>query len=328
MRLEFQKNIASSQFTLPFVSIIAILLWVLLPTAHQGLFDINQHGLWSLLPAFVTSGSVGKYVAMGLSALGVYLIAELTNSNILLRISSRMLSSTLALFLGIILCLHSVAPGHVVMIMTILSFFAFFTTYQLPHPVPTFLTYLFLSVGSLVFPKLLYLIPVYWGCQMYLRSLSLRCFIASLFGVLVPYWLFLGVATYMDGGLPIFVDVCKQLVDLKMPDYSSVQLIDILIFAFVIQFFVLGAINFYANSYLDKTRTRIVYKVIITHAIFLIIFIALQPQLYHTLLPLLLVDSSLVGGHFIALTYNKFSHIYCLVCFALTIALLIAQILL
>ncbi len=325
MRLEFQKNIASSQFTLPFVSTIAIILWVLLPTAHAGQLDLGQHGLWSMMPRFVTDDSTGKYIAMAFGALGVYLVAELTNSNVLLRISSRMLSSTLALFLGVILCLHSMSPGLVIMLCTVLSFFALFATYQLPHPVPTFVAYLFLSLGSLVFPKLLFLTPIYWGCQAYLRSLSLRCFVASVLGVLVPYWFFIGVECYVDGDISNFLYVCKQLVDLKMPDYSSVHAVDICIFAFVVQFFIFGAINFITNSYLDKTRTRIVYNVIITHAVFVIIFIALQPQFNHTLMPMLLVDSALVGGHFIALTYNRFSHIYCLVCFVLVIALLIAQ---
>lgn len=328
MRLEFQKNIASSQFTLPFVSILAILLWIALPTAHTETLALDQYGLWSLLPADFKSGASGKYIALVLCALSVYLVAELTNANVLLRISSRMLSSTLAVLMGVTLCLHTFSPGHILMVVLVLSFFSLFTTYQLPHPIPTFITYLVLSTGALVFPKLLYLIPVYWILQAYLRSLSLRCFFASIFGLLVPCWFFFGIASCFDGGITMFVDTYRQLTDIVMPDYSVLRLTDILIFAYVVVFFLFGMINFYANAYLDKTRTRIIFNVIISHSWMVILFMCFQPQLFHTLLPLLLVDASLVGGHFIALTYNKFSHIYCLVMFVLLVALLIAQIIL
>lgn len=328
MRLEFQKNIASGQFTLPLVSIIAFLVWVLLPVTDAGVIDYEQHGIWQLLPALLMEGRIAMCLAIGLSALTVYLIAELTNSNVLLRISSRMLSSIFAFFTGIILCLHLVLPGHVVVVFSVLSYFTLFATYQSPSPMLTFVTYLLLSTASLFFPKLLLFMPLYWGIQIYLRSFSFRCLVSSLLGVLVPYWILFAVCIFVENDVNRFVELFLNAIDIKLPQYTSLTLQDWLIFAYVVTFFLFGLVDFVINSFLDKTRTRILYNVITSHCMFLIVFILLQPQFFHTLLPMLLVDSALLGGHFISLTYNKFSHVYCLVMFALAIALVMVQVIL
>lgn len=327
MRLEFQKKIASSQFTLPLLSIVAIILWFLLPSTHTSEFDSVANGLWTYIPRVVTVGDVGTYVGMAFAALCVYLVAELTNTYVLLRISSRMLSSTLALFLGTILCMHTFQPAHIVALCSVLSFFSLFSTYQMPLPLPSFITYMFISVGSLVFPKLLLIVPVYWVVQIYLRSLSMRCWLASVFGTLVPYWFLLVISLYLTGDLNLFVSTCSEIVHFSLPNYSALNISDVFIFGFVVLFFVFGAINFFMTSYLDKTRTRILFKTIIFHGLLMVLLIILQAQYFHSLLPLLLIDAALVGGHFIALTYNRFSHLYCIAMLLILIELVVFQVL-
>lgn len=325
MRLEFQKKIASSQFTLPIVCIVATLMWLFLPVNHSSVLAPEQHGLWAIIPQELLDSSWNTYLSMGLAAFGVYLVAELTNTFVLLRISSRMLSSMAALFLGAILCLHTFSPGYVIMLFCVLSFFGLFYTYQQPIPILTFLSYLLISLGSLLFPQLLLIVPVYWMLQIYLRSLSIRCWVASILGVLVPYWIFFGVALCYEGGLDLFVKTCMQILDIKMPQYASIPQSDIFIYGFLVVFFLFGMVNFYMNSFLDKTRTRIIFKSIIIHGLLVALAIALQPHSFHTLLPLLVVDSAIVGGHFVALTYNRFSHIYCIVMLLILIALVVFQ---
>lgn len=328
MQLEFQKKIASGQFTLHFVSILSLILWISLPMAEHQDSAAGEFGLWRFVSAYFSGNTIRQCLAMGLSALTVYLIAELTNTNVLLRISSRMLSSLYAYFLGIIMCLHILEPGHVVVIFSLLSFFTLFATYQSPSPVLTFLTYLSLSVGSLFFPKILWLIPTYWISQGDMRSWSARCLLASVFGAILPYWLFFAIASCYEGGVELFVATCSQMVDFKMPDYSSFRLVDVLLMTYLFIFFAVGFINFRLSSYLDKTRVRILYNIISAHALVMFLFLLLMPHCFHNILPLCLVDVAIVGGHYVSLTYNKFSHIYCLVMLALSIALVVAQIIL
>ncbi len=323
MRLDFQKTISSSQMTLPIVCVAVLAVWFLVPLAtgeEASSYIAVDYGLWRYFPSMLTVGYWNKGLCVLLGALGVYLMAELNNANVLLRISSRLLSSLLAILLVMAADFRSVNPGHVVMIMSLLSFFSLFATYQLPSPMFTFTTYLLVSVASLVFPKMMFFVPLYWGLQGYLRSFSLRCLIASLLATVLPYWIYFSVSMATET-MPAFVGHFLTLADLRWYDYSTITLRQALPFVFFLILFIAGWVDFCRNSFLDKTRTRIIYNVVITHGFFVLIFIALQPQCYSVLLPLMLVDTAIVYGHFFALNYTRFSHIFNLVILVLAIAL-------
>lgn len=323
MQLDFQKKIASSQITLPVVCIIAVALWLILPhpgTEAVSAFATADYGLWQLVPPFLQQGYWGLGLGLAFVAGGVYLLAELNNSNVLLRISSRMLSSTLAVLCALAVSCHTVHPGSILMLFSLLSFFALFATYQLPSPMLAFSAFLMLSASSLVFPKMLLLVPCYWVLQGYLRAFSFRCFIASLLATILPYWFYACIAFSLEA-LPMFVEHIQSLITFQWYDYTQLTLSQILPFAFFFILFVTGATDFARNSFLDKTRTRIIYNVVIVHCLYIIIYICLQPQYLDTLLPVILVDVSILFGHFFALTYTRFSHILSLVLLVLGIAM-------
>lgn len=322
MRLDFQKTIASSQATLPVVGSIALLLWVLIPNRQPALSFLEaDYGLWSHVPSFLFKGYWGVGLSAFFAALAVYLMAELNNSNVLLRVSSRMLGSMLAFLLAFALVCHSLQPGSVVMLLSLLSFFPLFAIYQLPHPGFTFISYLFISVASLLFPKMLCVVPVYWFIQGYLRALSFRCFVASLLAVVLPYWFYGGVAL-LTGTLPDFLAHIEALTHYEWGDYTQLPMKDLLTFSFTVLLFLSGSIDFYLNRFLDKTRTRILYNVVIMHGVYVILFISLQPQYFVTLLPLLLIDTAITFGHFFTLTHTRFSHIYNLILLILALAIM------
>lgn len=311
--------------TLPLVCVLAFALWVVrpIPTAEfASAFATSDFGLWQFVPSIVQSGYYGMGAALAICAVCVYFLAELNNSNVLLRISSRMLSSMLALLCSLVVVTHTLQPGLVLMTLALLAYFTMFATYQLPSPMLTFTTYLLISLSSLVFPKMLLMVPCYWALQFYLRSFSFRCFIASLLGILLPYWFYVCIA-FSTSGMPAFVSHVLSLADFHWYDYTQLTASQIVPFAFILLLFVVGLVDFYRNSFLDKTRTRIIYNTVIIHGLYIIIFIGLQPQYLSVLLPMMLVDTSILFGHFFALTYTRFSHILCLVLLALSIGVLL-----
>lgn len=322
---DFQRKIARSQMVLPVVSVIAFVVWFLVPSSAEttSLLSSADTGLWQYLPEFMPDTRVQLAMGVAVAAICVYLLAELNNANVLLRISSRMLSSMLAILLMVAVQCHTFQPGLVIMLFLLLSFFSLFSTVQLQSPMLTFVSYLLVSVASLLFPKLLLLIPVYWGLSGSLRSFSFRCFIASLLAVVLPYWVFFAVAFATDH-LGVFISHFATFADWHWGEYSQLSLFDTLTFLFVFILYVVGVIDFYRNNFLDKTRVRIIYNVVIVHAFTLILFIALQPQHFTLLLPSLLVDVAIVYGHFFALTYTRFSHILNLILLTMMIALLLS----
>jgi len=291
MKYRFQKTIATSRFTLPVLCLLGVATW-LLPCGESA---------WQ-----------EQLLGLGASALAVYFMAELNNRNALLRISSRMISSLTALMLAVIVPLHTFQSAHLVLLSVVLSFFFFFGTYQCPSSLYSFLAYLPLALASFVFPQVLALFPVCWLCQAYMRGLSFKCVVASLLSVLTPYWLWLGLLLCLDR-YDLITATLGRLTTIEPPDYSGITTWQVGEIVYVLLFLFVGIVYFLFSSHTDKTRPRIIYQVVIVHALSVLALLACQPQHYFTILPLLVADAAIMGGRFVAYTAGRFSHIFCIV---------------
>ena len=308
------------------MGVIAVVLWLVLPRVWmQHVGGASEFGLWRLVPSLLTTGFWTVVASLVCMAAAVYQMAELNYANVLLRVSSRMLSSMLALLLTLsVVCHQCQEPGCVLMIFMLTSFFPLFATYQQPSPALSFLVHFPLALGSLFFPKLLWMVPVYWIIQGYFRAFSLRCIVASLMAVLLPYWGYGGIA-FLVGAWDDYVADVQTMTAFQWADYMQLDARNVLTFAFVFLLFIVGAVDFFMSQYLDKTRTRIIYKGMIIYGMAVASFILLQPQYFVTLLPILLLPTALLFGHFFTLTHTRFSHICCLVLLVLAVAVVAVQ---
>ncbi|MBQ9640706.1 MAG: hypothetical protein IJV06_04010 [Bacteroidaceae bacterium] len=297
----FQKRVASSPFTLPVVGAIAVVMWLLLRREDVG---------WQEL-----------FLGLATSTVAVYMLAELNNRHVLLRISSRLISSLLAVMLAAVVQLHHFQVGHVVLLFSLASFFPFFFLYQWPSPVLTLIAYLLLSLGSFVFPPILFLLPAYWGGQIYMRGMSSRCFVASLLGLLMPYWFLAGVQFFLGNYDAALLSLSLQEIagsgglfaDFHIfSGYETLTWVRCVQFGYILLLLVVGIVDFQMQGYLDKTRTRVIYHVLEIHSVVVMFFLLFRAQYFYQFLPLLMVDAAILGGHFLALTYNKFSRIFCI----------------
>ena len=289
--MQFLAPISISKYTFPVVGFVCLFLWILFRDGSD----------WSsLLAGLLLSGCV------------VYLIAELNNRNALLRNGSRMISCMIAVLLTAIVQLHPFSVSHLLMVLFLISIHTFCRTVLKRSPLLTFITYFILSCISLYYPKILFLVPIYWVCQVYTKSMSDKCFIASLLALLTPYWLGLGYLIYFDD-YQLIAERLTALFTFSLPDYGSVTFIRLVQFVYVIAVLSVGIVDFYKNQYQDKSRVRMIYMSFIIQSFFFFFLLILQPQDFYLILPLLMIYASIMCGHFFALTYTKFSHITSLV---------------
>lgn len=322
MRLDFLRPTASSTFLLPVSCALALGAWFALPYPEFQPADATSYGVWQFIPTDVTHGEVGRGMSLLFTALAVYFMAELNNAHVLLRISSRMLSSMLAILTGTAAMIHSFCPGHVVLVTGMAGYFLLFAMYQCPSPILTLLLFTSLSAGSLSVPPMLCLIPAMWICQGYLRGMTMRCLVASILGVLLPYWLWLGTALCTDT-LPEYIAYTRLLVDFRAPDFSFLTLPKATFIGLLTLILIMGTIDLFNNSFKDKTRTRTIYRMVVIHYVAVLILIALSPQYIDPLTTLLLIDTAIIGGHHIALNYNQITHYYSLLLTALFIVVIV-----
>ena len=91
---------------------------------------------------------------------------------------------------------------------------------------------------------------------------------------------------------------------------------------------VLGMCHYLHTSYNDRISTRMIYEFLVIMQIVLSVFIVLQPQSYAALLPLLIVNTSPLIAHFLALSHTKTSNVTFLVIAAASVALILCNLVL
>lgn len=235
-----------------------------------------------------------------------YLMVELNNSNALIRIYSRMVSCSFIMMACMSTFLLKSASAMLLSIFVVMSFITAFLTYQDKSSMGrTFYSFLSLGLATLLEVRLLYFAPVMWIAMFfYLRSMNIRIFISSLFGLVCPYW-FVSLYLIYTNDFTLAVSHFSRLVKFgHIADFSHIPVSALVSIYFVTTLSVTGIIHYLRNRINDKTRTRMLYNTFILFNLATIVFLILQPQLYMPLLTILIVTGSPLIAHFIALTHT------------------------
>ena len=258
----------------------------------SGLFS---HNLWGQFACFVVS---------------TYLMVELNNSNALIRIYSRMMSCSYILLVCMSPFLFHSTSTMLLSICTIATFIALFITYQDKQSMGwTFYGFTSLGIASVIDVRMLYFAPVLWVAMVfYLRSMTLRTFLTSIFGLLCPYWFLSLYLIYTDDFTPA-IEHFSQLARFgRVADITGLPLNMLLSTGLTFILGVTGIVHFVRNRINDKTRTRMLFNTFILVDIASMVFILLQPQLYMPLLTMMIITTSPLIAHFIALTDTRITN--------------------
>ena len=164
-------------------------------------------------------------------------------------------------------------------------------------------------MGSLVFVQVLYFVPVLWLIMIInMRAMSNRTFIASILGVITPYWLWTGYLAIAGDVHPLL----EHVMDLtrftplsleKIPFNKSVTLLFVLVMA------VIGIIHYLKTSFNDKIKVRMFFEVFIIMDLISIMFMGLQSTHYDILLRLIIINTSPLIAHYMTLTRTWITNI-------------------
>ena len=285
--MRLQRRISRSRKLLPAVAMIAVAIW-----AASGLFS---HNLWGQFACFVIS---------------TYLMVELNNSNALIRIYSRMMSCSYIIMVCMSPFLFHSTSTMLLSICTIATFIALFITYQDKQSMGwTFYGFTSLGIASVIDVRMLYFAPVLWVAMVfYLRSMTLRTFLTSIFGLLCPYWFLSLYLIYTDDFTPA-IEHFSQLARFgRVADITGLPLNMLLSTGLTFILGVTGIVHYVRNRINDKTRTRMLFNTFILVDIASMVFIILQPQLYMPLLTMMIITTSPLIAHFIALTDTRITN--------------------
>lgn len=294
----FQNRVAESRMALPVTGIYALLV-----CAASGLFADR---LW---------------VQFALLALSSFLMMELNNTNALIRIYSRMVSCS---FLALAVMSHFLFVDircGVVQACFIAFYLFLFSAYQDSRAMGrVFYAFLMLGISSVMFVQMLFFVPVVWVLlSTNIMARNFRIYVSSLFGLVVPYWFLAAYYVYV-GRLDLLYNHFAQIASFgSVAAWTNVPLMQVVTAVYVAVLSVVGMIHFRLNNYKDKIRIRMLFEIFSVLALYTIVFAILQPQHLDYLLALLIVSTSPMIGHYIALTHTFFTNISFYVMLAVTI---------
>lgn len=286
----FQNKVATSGFTLPVAALVATLLWAAIGPMSQT-----------------------KVYCWLCCALCSYLLVEFNNANALLRIRSRLTTSTFLLGIGSFPFLHESLEALSVTFFMLGCYFFLFRSYQESNSSSNiYHAFVSLGIACLIHPLLLCFIPfVYWSMAVYLRSFSFKNFCASLLGILTPFWFYSAYLIYLQDYNRI-IGFLQNILLFKFPSWSDYLSMDICRLSAFLLIFILGlisSIHALKTSYNDKIRTRMQFYTLILFETVILLFLLAQPQQFNLFMALLTLTSAPVIAHFFALTSYRITNL-------------------
>lgn len=306
MTKHLHNRIAESRLALPVISLYGLVIW-LLNGFLSPFYPLESKGL-----------SGGAWVQLGCFILSIGLMVLLNNSHSLIRIYSRMVSSSFIVLSCVTCFLFNSMDGSIVGLCTIAAYFTGFRSFQDKEATGwIFYSFACVGLGSLLFVQLFYFVPVLWLLmQFQLNSLSWRTFFASILGLITPYW-FIGSYLLYMGDFSFFITHFRKLGELPFPyDYSQLTITQVSSFVFISILALTGIIHYWRNSINDKIRTRQLYGCFITLSMLSIVYMLVQPQHYDCMMHILIINASPLIAHFFALSFTRVTEVaFRLVCF-------------
>ena len=307
MRKRFQNRVAESRITLSAVSLYGIGVWLL-------------------------CGLIGQqwWIQFACFALSSILMAILNNQNALIRIYSRSVSAAFIILSCTACFLFPSLKGAVLQLCLVASMLTMYQTYQNQQSVGLlFYTCFILGLGSLIEVRMLWFVPVYWIIiALFIYSMSFKTFLASLLGIILPYWCVSAWLLWRENGdFSYFLDHFTPLWDLGFPaGYTAIPPVHIAVFVFLVILTLTGVIHFIRTSYNDKIRIRQIYYSFMFINFVAFAFLILQPQTEDVMLRAMIITTSPLIGHFVSLTYTRITNIAFCIIIAVSLILTILSI--
>lgn len=313
-----QGQVTAGRLTLPAVIFICTLCWVstsfLLPDLNASTGSESAPSLWLsardlLLPAWAE-----RIVSFLIYAIIGYFLIELNNQFGIIRMRASMQTAIYFLLVTVCPSMHLLYAGDVAALAFLISIYFLFRSYQQSQAAGyLFYSFFFIGAGSILFPQLTVL-SVLWILEAYrFQSLNARSFCGALLGWMLPYWMLFGHAFFYNQ-MELFYRPFNELVTLgDFFNFQTLQPWELAILGYLLVLFIVSAAHCVIAGFEDKIRTRAYLQFLIDLTLFLFLLIALQPVYCSDLLPLLMISSSILIGHFFVLTGSKTSNLFFIV---------------
>ena len=312
----FQNRITTERLTLPVAILISAACWTLAALLLSET-EMRQTGysFWETFCNFCVPGWANRLCCFILYGVIGYFLIQLNNTFAIIRMRASVQTSIYFLLISACPSLHVLYAGDLAAAAFLVALFFLFNSYQQARPTGSlFHAFVFIGLGSLLFPQLMLFIPIFWIGAYSFQSLQPKSFFASLVGWSVPYWLLLGHAFYY-GQMDLFCQPFRELVTFTPIrfDYQPWELVTL---GYLFVLFIVSSVHCLVAGYEDKIRTRSYLHFLILLNFCIFVYIGLQSALSVHLMSFLFIGVSILAGHLFVLTNSRSSNIFFIGAFA------------
>jgi len=306
-----QATITTGRFNLPVAIFITIVCWVvvyfLIPDPPK---EEVTYTFWSLLNTYPIPLWANKLICL-LIYFGIgYVLIQMNNTFGLIRVRASVQTSIFLLLIAACPPMQVLSPGDIAALLFVIAIYLLFSAYQrLRSSGYLFHAFVFVGLGSLLFPQITLLTPILLIGAFNFQALNPRSLLAALLGWSFPYWFLFGHAYYYDN-MNLFYQPFIELATFYPIDFSNFTIWELVFLGYTFVLFTVSSIHCLIQSHKDKIRTRAHLRFLILLNVCIYILIALQPIHCANLLPLSLVGVSILTSHMFVLTSNKVSNIF------------------
>ena len=280
-----------------------------------------SEGLQSI---FLPNSLLSNLVCIALTLLNGFLISQINNRFTIIRTRTFLPILIFFLLLGTWNHTHVMIASHISLTLFILALFYFFSMARdRKASEEAFMGSFLISLSSVMINPLIFIIPVCWIGFMMFQSFSLRTFLASLFGMLSPWILYVSVV-YMINPQLEYTQLFNLYVSSNL-SISNISINEIIYVASIALIFIIGIVGMFSISTGDAINTRNKLNFLVFLFIALVILSYIFRNQFIAFLPIIALVYALLISHPLTLKQNNFYGILFLIFCLINIAFVISK---
>lgn len=211
---------------------------------NLGTFSVGP--LWSLVSIFL------------ITSFNILLITQLNSRYSIVRVKTFLLAFFYALFISVWKENHLLISSHLSLTAFLISLLLFLGMYRDRKAVePAFLGSFLISLTGLFNPVYLFLIPVSWIGFMILKSQSIKVFLASLIGLVIPWIFYFSYHLWMGNEIHLFDNLLYDFQPYFL--FTGKPIYELVYSGAIFILIVVSIFGIYTNLLNDTVQTRKIF---------------------------------------------------------------------
>lgn len=273
---------------------------------------------------FPPNSLLSNLVCIALTLLNAFLVAQINNRFTIIRTRTFLPILIFLFLIGTWNQTHVMIGSHIGLTIFIFALFYFFSmSRDRKASEEAFMGSLLISASSILINPLIFIIPVCWIGFMIFQSFSLRTFLASVFGTLCPWILYLSAIYLFQPGIDF-----TQLFNLNINSDLSIDtfsISEIIYAASISLIMIISIFGMFSISTGDAINTRNKLNFLLLLLIALVILSYIFRNQLIAFLPFIALVYALLISHPLTLKQNNFNGILFLVFCLINIAFVISK---